>query len=82
MEADLELAKNIKLQNNRTWLERLLIIKEYQNFLEGGKLVVGVASVACIVSRRYPLIVIFCIMQECYRRLLVLLDTSMNSTFS
>ena len=27
--------KNAK-QNNRTWLERLLTIREYQNFLEEG----------------------------------------------
>ena len=37
--------KNAK-QNNRTWLEGLLTIREY---LEEGKLVVGVASVACVV---------------------------------
>ena len=47
--------KNAK-QNNRSWLEGLLTVREYQNFLEEGKLVVGVASVACVVSRRCPLI--------------------------
>ena len=61
--------KNAK-QNNRTWLEGLLTIREYQNFLEGGKLVAGVASVACVVSHRYPI------------STLVLPDTSMYSTFS
>ena len=40
--------KNAK-QNNRTWLEGLLTIRKCQNFLEG-ELVVGVASVACVVS--------------------------------
>ena len=29
-------------------------IAYHQNFLEGGKLVVGVASVVCIASHRYP----------------------------
>ena len=42
--------KNAK-QNNRTWHEKLLTIREY-NFQEGGGLVV--ASVACVVSRRFP----------------------------
>ena len=41
--------KNAK-QNNRSWLEGLLTVGEYQNFPEEGKLVVGVASVACVVS--------------------------------
>ena len=41
--------KNTK-QNSRSWLEGLLTVRECQNFLEEGKLVVGVASVACIVS--------------------------------
>ena len=41
--------KNAK-QNYRTWLEKLLTIREY-NFQEGGGLVV--ASVACVVSRRF-----------------------------
>ena len=53
--------KNAK-QNNRSWFERLLTIREYQNFLEEGKLVVGVASVACVVSRRCP---IFMILASC-----------------
>ena len=44
--------KNAK-QNDWTWLDGLLA-KEYQNFLEGGKLVGG-ASVACIVSHCYPI---------------------------
>ena len=38
-------------QNNRSWLEGLLTIREYQSFLEEGKLVVGVVSVACVVAR-------------------------------
>ena len=47
--------KNTK-QNNRTWLERLLTVRECQNFLEEGKLVVvDVASVACVVSRCCPI---------------------------
>ena len=50
----------------------LLTIREYQNFLEESKLVVGVACVACVVSRHFP---IFGIMQEYCRRLLVLPDT-------
>ena len=58
-------------QNNRTWLERLLTIREFQNFLKR-KLVVGVASVACVVSRRFPIFMIFGIMQEYCRRLCVL----------
>ena len=44
--------KNAK-QNDWTWLDGLLA-KEYQNFLEGGKLVGG-ASVACVVSHCYPI---------------------------
>ena len=48
--------KNAK-QNNRSWLEGLLTIKEYQNFLEEGKLVVGVASVACVVSHHCPILI-------------------------
>ena len=35
--------KNAK-QNNRSWLERMLTVREYQNFLEKGKLVVGVKN--------------------------------------
>ena len=72
--------KNAK-QNNRTWLEGLLTIRDYQNFLEGGKHVVGVASVPCVVSRHYLISMVFGIMQEYGRRLLVLPDTSMYSTF-
>ena len=73
--------KNDK-QNNRIWLEGLLAIREYHNFLEEGKLIVGVASVACVVSHRYPISMVFGIMQEYCRRLLVLPDTSMYTTFS
>lgn len=58
--------KNAK-QNNRTWLEGL----------EEGKLVVGVASVACVMSSRCPIFMIFGIFQEYCRRLLVLPDTFM-----
>ena len=43
--------KNDK-QNNRIRLQGLLTIREYQNFLEEGKLVFGGASVACVVSHR------------------------------
>ena len=64
---------------NQAWFKRLLSIAEYQNFLEEGKLVVSLASVACIVSRRCP---IFGILQEYCRRLLVLPDTVMYTTFS
>ena len=60
----------------------LLTIRGYQNLLEEGKLVVGIACVVCIVSRHYPIFIIFGIMQEYCRRLLVLPDTSMYSTFS
>ena len=66
--------KNAK-QNNRSWLEGLLTVGEYQNLLEEGKLVVGVASVACVVSRRCPLFMLFGILQEHCRRLQVLPDT-------
>ena len=38
--------KNAK-QNNQTWLERLLTIREYLNLLEKGKLVVCGVYVAC-----------------------------------
>ena len=65
--------KNTK-QNNWSWLEGMLTVREYQNFLEEGKLV-GVASVAGIVSRRCPIFTIFDIMQEYCRRLQVLPDT-------
>ena len=50
--------------------------------LEEGKLVAGVASVACIVSRCYPIFMIFGVLQEYCRRLLVLPDTFMYTTFS
>ena len=70
-------------QNNQTWLEGLLTIREYQNYLEEGKLIVGVASVAYVVSHRYPIPIVFGIMQEEYcRKLQVLPDTSMYTTFS
>ena len=67
--------KNTK-QNNQTWLA----IRE--NFLEEGKLVVCGASVACVVSHRYPIFMIFGIIQEYCRRLLVLPDTFMYTIFS
>ena len=73
--------KNAK-QNNRSWLKGLLTVGEYQNFLEEGKLVVGVASVACVVSRCCPIFMLFGILQEYCRRLLVLPDTFMYTTFS
>ena len=72
--------KNAK-QNNWSWLEGLLTVGEYQNFLEEGKLV-GVASVACVVSRRCPLFMLFGILQEYCRRLLVLPDTFMYTMLS
>ena len=71
--------KNAK-QNNRSWLEELLTVGEYQNLLEEGKLVVGVASVACVVSRRCSLFMLFGILQEYCRRLQVLPDTFMYAT--
>ena len=46
------------------------------------KKVVGVACVACIVSCHFPLFMVFGIMQGYCRRLLVLPDTSMYTTFS
>ena len=55
--------KNAK-KKNWTWLEGLLTIRECQNFLEGGKLAVRVASVTCVVSRRYSISMVFGIMQE------------------
>ena len=70
--------KNAK-RNNRTWLEGLLTVREYQ---DEGKLVVGVSSVECVVSHNYPIFTIFGIMQEYCRRLLVPPDTSMYTTFS
>ena len=51
--------KNAK-QNNRSKLEGLLTVREYQNYLEEGKLVVCVASVACVVSRRCPMFMASC----------------------
>ena len=69
-------------QNNQTWLERLLTIREYQNFLEECKLVVCGASVACVVSHCYPIFMNFGIIQEYCERLLVLPDTFMCTTFS
>ena len=71
--------KNAK-QNNSTWLQGLLTITEYLKFLEEGKLVVRVGSVACIVSHCYPISMVFGIMQVYCRRLLVLPDTSMYTT--
>ena len=53
--------KNAKL-NNRTWLNGLLTIGEHQNFLEEWKFIVGGASVACVVSHRYPNFIVFGIM--------------------
>ena len=50
-----------------------------QKFLKEGKLVGGGGSAACVVSYRC---LIFGIMQEYYRRLLVLPDTSIYCTFS
>ena len=58
LEAEQKSAK----QNNWSWLEGLLTVRECQNFLEEGKLVDGVASVACIVSSRFP---IFMILASC-----------------
>ena len=54
--------KNNK-RSNWTWLEGLRTMK---NFLEEGKLVVGDASVVCVVPHCYPLLKIFGIMQEYY----------------
>ena len=53
--------KNAKL-NNRTWLNGLLTIGEHQNFLEEDKSIVGGASVACVVSHRFPIFMVFGIM--------------------
>ena len=72
--------KNAK-RNNWSWLEGLLTVREYQNFLEEGKLV-DVASVVFVVSRCCPMFMIFGILQEYYRRLLVLPGTFMYATFS
>ena len=37
-------------------------IREHQNFLEEGKFIVGGASVACVVSHRCPIFMVFGIM--------------------
>ena len=42
------------------WLEELLTIREYQSFLDEGKLIVGVASVECVVSHNYPIFLVSC----------------------
>ena len=47
--------KNAKL-NDRTWLNGLLTIGEHQNFLEEGKVIVGGASVACVMSHCCPIL--------------------------
>ena len=47
-----------------------------------GKLVVGLASVAYVASHHCPIFMIFGILQEYCRRLLVLPDTFMYTTFS
>ena len=73
--------KNAK-ESNRSWLEGLLTVREYPNFLEEGKLVVGVGSVVCVVSHHCPIFMIFGILQEYCRRLVVLPDTFMYTTFS
>ena len=73
--------KNTK-QNNQSWLEGLLTVREYQNCLEEGKLVVGVASIASVVSRHCPIFMIFGILQEYCKRLLLLSDTFVYTTFS
>ena len=62
--------------------EGLLTITEYQNFLEEGKFIVGSASVACIVSHRCPIFMVYGILKKYCRRMLVLPDISMFSTFS
>ena len=41
-------------------------IAYHQNFLEGGKLVVGVASVVCVVSHRYPRFLASCKNADCW----------------
>ena len=78
VEAEQKIAK----QNNLSWLKGLLTVREYQKFLEEGKLVVGVASVACVVSCHCPILMIFDILQEYCRRLQVLPDTFMCTTLS
>ena len=54
-------------------------IAYHQNFLEEGKLVDGVACVVCVVSYRYPIFMIFGIMQEYCRRLLQILPCILPS---
>ena len=74
--------KNAKLYN-QTCFKGLLIIIEYQNFLEKGKLIVSGASVVCIVSHRCPIFMVYGILKKYCRRMLVILpDISMFSTFS
>ena len=50
--------KNAKL-NNQTRLNGLVTIGEHQSFLEEGKLIVGGAAVACVVSHHYPIFMNF-----------------------
>ena len=73
--------KNAK-QNNWSWLEGMLTVREYQNFPEEGKLVVGVASLVGVVSYHCPIFTIFGILQKYCRRLQVLPDTFMYTTLS
>ena len=68
--------KNAK-QINPSLLEGLLTVKTF--WKKVSLIVVDVASVACVVSRRCP---IFGIFQEYCKRLLVLPDTFMYITFS
>ena len=50
---------NAKL-NSWTWLNRLVIIRGHENFLEEGKFIAGGASVASvIVSQRCPILIVF-----------------------
>ena len=63
-------------------LKDCLLSENTKKFLEEGKLVVGVASVVCVVSHRCPIFMIFGILQEYCMRLLVLPDTFMYTTFS
>ena len=65
-------------KNAKQTIEGLVTVRECQNILEEGELV-GVASVACVMSICCP---IFGILQEYYRRLLVLPDTFMYTTVS
>ena len=50
----------------------MLTIKEHHNYLPEENFIVGVASVACVVSHRYPIFMVFGIIKEYCRRLLVL----------